>query len=178
MAYDKVVDSSVLDAGLKAIANAIREKGGTSDNLAFPTAMAEAILDIQAGGSGAKLPAGYAMECGVYIPAEDVYRATVTLENTFKNLYSLSLGTSFVCVCVLDLPQNTDSVFMGFNARNNAGKSFSVSRYISATGSVGSYGNTYANLSTDGKQVNIGYDSHLLVAGVSYFWIVVAEVAQ
>ncbi len=52
MAYDKVVDSAVLDAGLKQIADAIREKGGTSDTLAFPTAMAEAIAAIQAGGGG------------------------------------------------------------------------------------------------------------------------------
>jgi hypothetical protein len=51
MAYDKVVDSSVLDAGLKAIADAIREKAGTSDNLAFPTAMAEAVAAIEAGGA-------------------------------------------------------------------------------------------------------------------------------
>ena len=54
MAYDKVVDSSVLDAGLKQIANAIREKGGTSDNLAFPQAMADAIAAIEAGGGGGK----------------------------------------------------------------------------------------------------------------------------
>lgn len=50
MAYDKVVDSAVLDAGLKQIADAIREKGGTSDNLAFPQAMADAIAAIEAGG--------------------------------------------------------------------------------------------------------------------------------
>ena len=50
MAYDKVVDSAVLDAGLKQIADAIREKGGTSDNLAFPTAMADAIVAIESGG--------------------------------------------------------------------------------------------------------------------------------
>ena len=48
MAYDKVVDSAVLDAGLKQIADAIREKGGTSGNLAFPAAMAEAIAAIAA----------------------------------------------------------------------------------------------------------------------------------
>lgn len=52
MAYDKVVDSAVLDAGLKQIADAIREKGGTSDSLAFPTAMADAIAAIEAGGGG------------------------------------------------------------------------------------------------------------------------------
>jgi hypothetical protein len=51
MAYDKVVDSSVLDAGLKQIADAIREKGGTSDNLEFPNAMTEAIAAIQSGSS-------------------------------------------------------------------------------------------------------------------------------
>ena len=52
MAYDKVIDSSVLDAGLKQIADAIREKGGTTDSLAFPAAMANAIAAIEAGGGG------------------------------------------------------------------------------------------------------------------------------
>lgn len=57
MAYDKAVDSSVLDAGLKQIADAIRAKAGTSDNLAFPTAMAEAIAAIEAGGGLKKVTA-------------------------------------------------------------------------------------------------------------------------
>lgn len=52
MAYDKVVDSTVLDNGLTAIANAIREKGGTTDSLAFPDAMVTAIGAIEAGGGG------------------------------------------------------------------------------------------------------------------------------
>lgn len=52
MAYDKAVDSAVLDANLKAIADAIREKGGTSDPIAFD-AMANAIAAIKAGGGGA-----------------------------------------------------------------------------------------------------------------------------
>ena len=51
MAYDKVVDSSVLDAGLKLIADAIREKAGTTDALTFPQAMADAIAAIQGGGA-------------------------------------------------------------------------------------------------------------------------------
>lgn len=58
MAYDKVVDSSVLDAGLTQIANAIREKAGTSDSLAFPTAMAEAIAAIEAGGGSLRIIEG------------------------------------------------------------------------------------------------------------------------
>lgn len=49
MAYDKVVDSAVLDAGLTAIADAIRAKGGASGNLTFPSDMANAIAAIQTG---------------------------------------------------------------------------------------------------------------------------------
>ena len=36
MAYDKVIDSSALDANLASIAEAIRTKGGTTDQLVFP----------------------------------------------------------------------------------------------------------------------------------------------
>lgn len=50
MAIDKAVDSAVLDAGLKAIADAIREKAGTEDALAFPEGLVEAIEGIEAGG--------------------------------------------------------------------------------------------------------------------------------
>ena len=73
MAYDKVVDSSVLDAGLKQIANAIREKGGTSDNLAFPTAMADAIAAIEAGG-------------GNTLNGKKIMTGTITTENSVAEI--------------------------------------------------------------------------------------------
>lgn len=50
MALDKLVDSSQLDADLTTIANAIRTKGGTSAQLAFPDGMADAIAAIPSGG--------------------------------------------------------------------------------------------------------------------------------
>lgn len=56
MAIDKAVDSTVLESGLTKVANAIRTKGGTSAQLAFPDGMAAAITAIEAGGSGAKEP--------------------------------------------------------------------------------------------------------------------------
>ena len=56
MAIDRAVDSSVLDAGLTAIANAIRAKAGTSDPIAFD-AMAALIESIEAGG-GAGIATG------------------------------------------------------------------------------------------------------------------------
>ena len=51
MAYDKVVDSTVLDNGLTAIAGAVRTKGGTSASLAFPTGIVNAINALPSGGS-------------------------------------------------------------------------------------------------------------------------------
>lgn len=58
MAYDKVVDSAALDAGLKQIADAIRGKTGASDSLDFPVQMAEAIAAIQAGGGSGTITTG------------------------------------------------------------------------------------------------------------------------
>lgn len=48
MAYDKAVDSAVLDSKLLAIANAIRKKAGTSDPIYFDN-MPMAIDEIQSG---------------------------------------------------------------------------------------------------------------------------------
>lgn len=49
MAYDKVIDSSVLDANLTSVANAIRSKGGTSASLAFPAGFINAISRMETG---------------------------------------------------------------------------------------------------------------------------------
>jgi hypothetical protein len=60
MAVDKLVDSTQLDADLTSVANAIRTKGGTSAQLAFPAGFVSAINDISGGGGGAhNLPSAY-----------------------------------------------------------------------------------------------------------------------
>lgn len=60
MSVDKLVDSTQLDAGLTSVANAIRTKGGTSAQLAFPADFVTAITAIPSGGGGTHdLPAGY-----------------------------------------------------------------------------------------------------------------------
>ena len=51
MALDKVVDSAVLDAGMKSVADAIRAKAGTTDLLAWPDGFKTAVDGIQTGGS-------------------------------------------------------------------------------------------------------------------------------
>lgn len=49
MAYDKVVDSGVLDAGMTEVAQAIRAKGGTTEQLAWPDGFKSAIESIETG---------------------------------------------------------------------------------------------------------------------------------
>lgn len=49
MAYDKVVDSTILDSGLSSIANSIREKAGTDEALVFPNGFVSAIDEISIG---------------------------------------------------------------------------------------------------------------------------------
>lgn len=53
MALDKVVDSAVLDAGMKSVADAIRAKAGTTDLLAWPDGFKAAVEGIQTGGGQA-----------------------------------------------------------------------------------------------------------------------------
>lgn len=55
MAVDKLVDSTQLDADLTAVANAIRTKGGTSAQLAFPAGFVSAVNAIPTGGGGGGL---------------------------------------------------------------------------------------------------------------------------
>ena len=62
MAYDKVVDSTQLDADLTSVANAIRAKSGGSSQLAFPAGFVSAIQAIPSGGGNYDpygLPSGY-----------------------------------------------------------------------------------------------------------------------
>lgn len=49
MAYDKVVDSGVLDAGMTEVAQSIRAKGGTTEQLAWPDGFKSAIESIETG---------------------------------------------------------------------------------------------------------------------------------
>ena len=49
MAYDKVVDSTVLENGLSSIADAIRAKTGTGGTLAFPSGFVSAIEGLSVG---------------------------------------------------------------------------------------------------------------------------------
>ena len=47
MSFDKVIDSAQLNADLESVADAIRDKGNTTEKLLFPAGMVSAIGDIK-----------------------------------------------------------------------------------------------------------------------------------
>ena len=75
MAVDKLVDSTQLDSDLTSVANAIRTKGGTSANLAFPAGFVEAIGAIATG-------AEYVS--GTFTAPESGSSATLSFGKTFS----------------------------------------------------------------------------------------------
>lgn len=56
MADYKVIDAEKLDADLTTVADAIREKGGTTEPLEFPLGMKTAVEAIQSGGGSGNIP--------------------------------------------------------------------------------------------------------------------------
>lgn len=80
MAVDKLVDSGQLNSDLEDIADAIRAKGGTSAQLAFPNGFVSAIENIPSGGGG------LVYETGTYTPASDAAQPTISFANTHTTL--------------------------------------------------------------------------------------------
>ena len=74
MAHDKVVDSAALDAQLTSIADAIRSKGGTTDQLTL-AGMVNAINAIQTGSGGIQSASGE------YSIAEDVANLNIDISD-------------------------------------------------------------------------------------------------
>lgn len=66
MALDKVVDSAVLDAGMNAVADAIRAKAGTTEPLSWPDGFKAAIEAISGGGG-----TGLAYDMGEFVLEAD-----------------------------------------------------------------------------------------------------------
>ena len=82
MAEYVVIDKEQLESDLTVVANAIREKGGTSEPLAFPNGMKEAVEAIQ---SGASIP--YLLDVTEYVHAEDWLTMAVGNAENFAKLY-------------------------------------------------------------------------------------------
>lgn len=179
MAYDKVVDSAVLDAGLKQIADAIREKGGTSDNLAFPQAMADAIAAIEAGGGGG----GGLDFLNEVFNSTEIQAGTCTIAETSASATTFAFDKPFnakpnyyLIFEISPPPDVTQSrviMNMAYSGKNNTSKNaynviLSGKNYNPQSGaSLGAYsGYTNTTFSI------VGNSSYPILAGTTYGWIV------
>lgn len=90
MANLKVVDATQLDADLTIVADAIRSKGGTTEQLEFPQGMASAIGSIQSGG-GSAFP-------------ELIYETTFTVDETIPS------GGNSATMCTISTGLSVDFI--------------------------------------------------------------------
>lgn len=103
MALDKLVDSAQLDSDLTSVADAIRAKGGTSAQLAFPTGFVDAVDAIETGGGGitaddlatAGLTGDIAMTVQAITKASAFYEQTGITKVSDPNLVTISGGNTF-----------------------------------------------------------------------------------
>lgn len=109
MSIDKAVDSTQLNADLTSVANAIRTKGGTSAQLAFPAGFVQAIGDIETGGDNAKY-LNLIARTGTEFEDSDVITTGRGAFSYWTALQSLSLP---------NLETIGDGCFQGSNAISN-----------------------------------------------------------
>jgi hypothetical protein len=163
MAYDKVVDSSVLNANLTAIANAIREKVESTGSISFPAGFVEAIAAI--GG----LPGGIsAMTAGEYTATSDTtdvvsvshglgVNPNITIA-VLKDAVGGQLASSTVIEVALRKPMNNKGAYV-------------FGLYISSTGGITSSYVGYNAFILENGKVNLNRNKEILTAGSTYFWI-------
>ena len=87
MADYKVIDATQLDADLTIVAEAIRSKGGTTEQLPFPQGMKQAVEAISSGGSGESvtlLPYASSI-CGMFKKAKFPEGTDIELTIATKN---------------------------------------------------------------------------------------------
>ena len=101
MAYDKAVDSAQLDANLTSVADAIRTKGGTDAQLAFPSGFVSAVQAIETGGGNAGI---IAQDVIIATESMTIYEILNAVE--VKAVYKNSL---FLIGCYDDVTPNRGS---------------------------------------------------------------------
>lgn len=127
MAYDKVVDSAQLDAGMTEVAQAIRAKGGTTEQLAWPDGFKAAVESIETGIT----PTGSIAigENGTYDVADKATAVVNVLSNHLRFVYNnpadvSGYGNAFVLIAsgddTLKQVRSLDSLVVIYRASGDA----------------------------------------------------------
>lgn len=161
MSVDKLVDSTQLDADLTSVANAIRTKGSTSADLAFPAGFVSAINAIPTGGGG-----DYEIAAGTVTPAASVTSLTVNVgfepegALIYVDPYSTAQDANWKRMMVL--VDRADGFAAGMIVRYNNGAYGTNTSNISQT-STGSY--------SDGNYTFVRVGNYNFVSGTTYKWV-------
>ena len=142
MALDKAVDSAQLNADLTAVADAIRTKGGTSEQLAFPDGFVTAIQAIQTGPelqiivtvtSGATVTAtkgslsvsGTSVNetCTLTVPEEGEWTVSATLGGETSNSNIVNVVSSYDTSLVFISTTLNDNSWEAIRGVSDAGQS-------------------------------------------------------
>ena len=175
MAYDKVIDSSALEANLTSVANAIRSKGGTSEDLAFPSGFVSAIEAIAAGGSASDaniitftstLATTVTSGDATLVPANDFLKSIREDPNAFV-IFWYTTPKASTSAANMWINANFTLLYAGASARNTILVRSSTSNPNATANSNGVKGVNYAghiSVETDGsikiRTVGSGYDVH------------------
>lgn len=182
MAVDKLVDSTQLNTDLTSVANAIRTKGGTSGQLAFPAGFVQAIGDISGGGGGGN--ANVSQDANGYIVLDDVAPSgggdyqiaggTFTLAQANPNAYVDVDFEPTHAICfrpISDFAEITSWALCCITIPDTSEDKYLVSAARTVNGNLG--GNvtfrdmTYIEYS-DGKfKFNANYN---FLTGITYYW--------
>lgn len=180
MSADKLVDSSQLDTDLTAVANAIRTKGGTAAQLAFPAGFVSAINAISGGGPTPTLitktvaangtyaasddsadgyssvtvnvPSGLTFESGTYSPTADTSGEKISFSGTHAK------APAFIAMVdatgTTDTTTDTNMLFLWYDYYQlyGTGMPWSSSAFRYATAAYAYRGTNTANLSFGGVQ--------------------------
>lgn len=184
MAFDKVVDSAVLESGLTSIANAIREKAGTSDALAFPAGFAEAIAAIESGGSiiGGASP----VATGKLTAAEDIITSySLPIDKTIflvgdEDWNSDRIYNKIACIVTYEMSSEAAAADTDYFACAYAFPYYTqgTTKYChygtmkkASSGYSAKYSGGSSIISSDAAGIDIPFNQYNAKAGRTYRWI-------
>lgn len=168
MAFDKIVDSAALDAGMSIVADAIRAKAGTTDPLAWPDGFKASVEGIQTGGGAVDFAPFSKIAWGTITPATDL---SGMIPASMFGLESV-LNIQFASIQIAsDSPANTGNILYAY--------AYSVNK--TGDGTFGSKVGIYQSKSSNGTgKILIEYGSNFFIsqilgAGETYRYMICVE---
>lgn len=172
MAYDKVVDSTVLNAGLTQIAGAIRAKTGTGGTLTFPSGFVSAIEG---------LSVGIKATAGTFTVAQHTNNYQLAHGLGVPSLFFFGTDTSHIAF------HGSSTYLIGAYGFSHAACQYKIRVTPDATeDKLYVFFNQYAITTSDNQSslagatsshITLAHGSYqpILYAGVTYYWIAVGS---